>query len=150
MQRYRLMWPDVVYEPGVIEVVAYDAKGYEMDRYSIWTAGAPDHIQLVADRTVLDADGLDLAYVTVNVVDLYGNLCPTADNNITFDVSGAGSLRAVANGDPTCLVPFQSKEMPAFSGQLTAIVQTDKLPGTIVLTASAEGLGSGKIEIKTK
>ena len=150
MRRYRFMWPDVVYEPGEIEVVAYDEKGFERDRAYIWTAGDPARIELKADRTVLDADGLDLAYVTVSILDDYGTLCPRAGNAVTFDVSGAGSFRAAANGDPTCLVPFQSKTMPAFSGQLTVIVQSDNLPGNIVLTASAEGLEPAKIVIKTK
>ena len=150
LRRYRLVWPDVIYEPGEIEVVAYDEKGYEMDRVSVRTAGAPDGIKLSMDRKVIDADGLDLAYVTVSIVDADGNLCPAATDAVTFDVSGAGSFRAAANGDATCLVPFQSQTMPAFSGQLTAIVQSSDTPGTITLTATAEGLTSNSITIKTK
>ena len=150
LRRYRLVWPDVIYEPGEIEVVAYDEKGYEMDRVSVRTAGAPDGIKLSVDREVIDADGLDLAYVTVSIVDADGNLCPAATDAVTFDVSGAGSFRAAANGDATCLVPFQSQTMPAFSGQLTAIVQSSDTPGTITLTATAEGLTSNSITIKTK
>ncbi len=150
LRRYRLVWPDVIYEPGEIEVVAYDEKGYEMDRVSVRTAGAPDGIKLSVDRKVIDADGLDLAYVTVSIVDADGNLCPAATDAVTFDVSGAGSFRAAANGDATCLVPFQSQTMPAFSGQLTAIIQSSDTPGTITLTATAEGLTSNSITIKTK
>ncbi len=150
LRRYRLVWPDVIYEPGEIEVVAYDEKGYEMDRVSVRTAGAPDGIKLSVDRKVIDADGLDLAYVTVSIVDADGNLCPAATDAVTFDVSGAGFFRAAANGDATCLVPFQSQTMPAFSGQLTAIVQSSDTPGTITLTATAEGLTSNSITIKTK
>ena len=150
LRRYRLVWPDVIYEPGEIEVVAYDEKGYEMDRVSVRTAGAPDGIKLSADRKVIDADGVDLAYVTVSIVDADGNLCPAATNAVTFDVSCAGSFRAAANGDATCLVPFQSQTMPAFSGQLTAIIQSSDTPGTITLTATAEGLTSNSITIKTK
>jgi Beta-galactosidase/beta-glucuronidase len=150
LRRYRLVWPDVIYEPGEIEVVAYDEKDYEMDRVSVRTAGAPDGIKLSVDRKVIDADGLDLAYVTVSIVDADGNLCPAATDAVTFDVSGAGSFRAAANGDATCLVPFQSKTMPAFSGQLTAIVQSSDTPGTITLNATAEGLTSNSITIKTK
>ena len=150
MPRYRLMWPDVVYEPGQIEVVAYDAAGEEMQREVIRTAGAPAAIELSADRTQLAADGLDLAYVTVRIVDADGNLCPTADNAVSFSVAGAGTFRASANGDATCLVPFQSPTMPAFSGQLTAIVQSAKDKGTITLTATADGLKTATIKIKTK
>ena len=150
MPRYRLMWPDVVYEPGEITVVAYDAAGEEQQRETIRTAGAPAAIQLSADRTQLAADGLDLAYVTVRIVDADGNLCPTADNAVSFSVAGAGTFRASANGDATCLVPFQSPTMPAFSGQLTAIVQSAKHKGTITLTATSEGLKTATIKIKTK
>ncbi len=150
LRRYRLVWPDVIYEPGEIEVVAYDEKGYEMDRVSVRTAGAPDGILLSADRKVIDADGVDLAYVTVSIVDADGNLCPAATDAVTFDVSGAGSFRAAANGDATCLVPFQSQTMPAFSGQLTAVIQSSDTPGTITLTATAEGLQTATLIIKTK
>jgi len=150
MLRYRLMWPDVVYEPGVIEVVAYDAAGKEVQREAIHTAGAPAAIELSADRTHLAADGLDLAYVTVRIVDADGNLCPTADNRVRFDVAGEGSFRACANGDATCLEPFQRPEMPAFSGQLTAIVQSAKMTGTITMTAVSDGLKSAATTIHTK
>ena len=150
MPRYRLMWPDVAYEPGVIEVVAYDAAGKEQQREAVRTAGEPASIELTADHDVLAADGLDLAYVTVRIVDAEGNLCPMADNSVSFDVAGAGTFRAAANGDAACLVPFQSTTMPAFSGQLTAIVQSSRQKGTITLTAKAEGLHSSTIKIKTK
>ena len=150
MKRYRLMWPDVEYEPGEITVVAYDAAGEEQQRETIRTAGEPAAIELTADRPTLAADGLDLAYVTVRIVDADGNLCPTADNPVTFKVTGAGSLRATANGDATSLVPFQSATMPAFTGQLTAIIQSTKDKGTITLTATSEGLKTATIKIKTK
>jgi len=150
MKRYRLMWPDVIYQPGEIEVIAYDEKGYEMERAIVRTAGDPDRIALSTDRPYLVADSLDLAYITVSIVDSDGNLCPTADNVVSFEVSGAGFFRACANGDATCLVPFQSQEMPAFSGQLTAIVQSTKEPGVITITAHSQGLQSTTLTLKTK
>ena len=150
MKRYRLLWPDVVYQPGTLEVVAYDASGKEAQREAIHTAGAPARIELSADRSQLAADGLDLAYVTVRIVDQAGNLCPLADNEVSFSVTGAGRYRAAANGDATCLVPFQSPQMPAFSGQLTAIVQAGDQPGTATLTARADGLQSAEIKLKIK
>lgn len=148
LSRYRLVWQDVVYQPGEIEAVAYDATGAEQLRTSVRTAGAPARIRLEADRPELDADGVDLAYVTVRIEDKDGNLCPLAANAVSFEVAGAGQLRATANGDATCLVPFQSSQMPAFSGQLTAIVQAADKPGTIRVTASAEGLQSGTLSLK--
>ena len=148
MTRYRLCWPDVVYEPGKIEVVAYDESGREAAREAVCTAGAPARIALSADRPTLEADGLDLAYVTVRIEDADGNLCPTAADEVTFAVEGAGRFRAAANGDAACLVPFQSATMPAFSGQLTAIVQAGGKPGVAVLTATAPGLQSETLKIK--
>ena len=150
MPRYRLMWPDVEYEPGRIEVVAYDESGREQAREAICTAGEPARIELSADRDVLDADGLDLAYVTVRIVDKDGNLCPVADNRVRFEVSGTGAFRACANGDAACLEPFQHPEMPAFSGQLTAIVQAADKPGTVRLTALSDGLESAVISLRVK
>ena len=150
MPRYRLMWPDVEYVPGRIEVVAYDESGREQAREAICTAGEPARIELSADRDVLDADGLDLAYVTVRIVDKDGNLCPVADNRVRFEVSGAGVFRACANGDAACLEPFQHPEMPAFSGQLTAIVQAADKPGTVRLTALSDGLESAVISLRVK
>ena len=150
LTRYRLIWPDVVYEPGEIEAVAYDAAGAEQMRTHIYTAGAPARIELEADRNQLEADGLDLAYITVRIVDKDGNLCPLADNPVSFEVTGAGSFRAAANGDATCLVPFQSPQMPAFSGQLTAIVQAGNTCGTATLTARSDGLQTAEIKLKIK
>jgi beta-galactosidase len=150
LTRYRLIWPDVVYEPGEIEAVAYDATGAEQMRTQIHTAGAPARIELESDRNQLEADGLDLAYITVRIVDKDGNLCPLADNPVSFEVTGAGSFRAAANGDATCLVPFQSPQMPAFSGQLTAIVQAGNTRGMATLTARSDGLQTAEIKLKIK
>ena len=150
MPRYRMMWEDVVYEPGEIEVVAYDVSGKEMRREAIRTAGEPAAIELYADRAALQADGVDLAYITVRIVDAKGNPCPTATNEVSFSVSGAGSYRAAANGDATCLVPFQSPVMPAFSGQLTAILQSSTHKGTIKLTATSQGLTPATLKINVK
>lgn len=148
--RYRLVWPDVVYEPGEIEVVGYNASGYERRRTSIRTAGEPAGVALSVDRKTIAADGLDLAYVTVSIVDEKGNPCPKADNRVHFEVSGAGVFRAAANGDATCLDPFHLPDMPAFSGQLTAIVQAGSKPGTITLRATSPGLEEETINIKVK
>ena len=80
-RRYRLMWMDVPYEPGEVKVVAYDASGKPAEEKVIRTAGKPHHLELVADRTRLSADGKDLAYITVRVVDKDGNLCPADSRN---------------------------------------------------------------------
>lgn len=146
--RYRLMWKDVVYEPGELKVVAYDINGNTVDEKVIRTAGKAHHLELETDRDLLQADGKDLAYITVRVVDKDGNLCPNDRRLVSFSVTGAGSYRAGANGDPTCLDLFHLPEMHAFSGQLTAIAQSGMEAGEIVLEAKAKGLKPGKIILK--
>lgn len=148
LRRYRLVWPDVIYEPGEIRVVAYDASGREAARETVRTAGEPARIELSADRPRLSADGKDLAYITVRIVDKDGNLCPHAADSVRFTVQGAASFRACANGDATCLTPFQQPEMAAFSGQLTAIVQAGTRHGSATLTARADGLESAVLKLK--
>ena len=147
-RRYRLMWLDVPYEPGEVKVVAYDANGRAAEEKVVRTAGKPHHLELVADRTELSADGKDLAYITVRVVDKDGNLCPADNRLVQFHVKGAGTYRASANGDPTCLYLFHENKMPVFSGQLTAIVQTGEAVGTIIFEAKAEGVKSGKLTLQ--
>ncbi len=146
--RYRLMWMDVVYQPGELKAVAYDQKGNIAEEKIIKTAGKSHTIKLTVDRNNLQADGKDLAYINVQVVDKDGNLCPTDNRMIRFRVKGAGSYRAAANGDPTCLNQFHLPEMPVFSGQLTAIVQSGEESGTIIFEASAKGIKTAKTQIE--
>ena len=120
--RYRLMWHDAVYQPGEVRVVAYDEQGNPVAEKTVRTAGKPHHIELVTDRSSLQADGKDLAYVTLRIVDKDGNLCPNDGRLVSFKVKGAGKYRASANGDPTCLDLFHKPEMHAFGGMLTVIV----------------------------
>ncbi len=149
-KRYRLMWMDTKYEPGTVKVVAYDNNGKAVAEKEIRTAGKPHHIELSADRSQISADGKDLSFINVRVVDKDGNLCPDATNKIRFKVSGAGSYHAVANGDPASLESFQAPEMSVFHGQLTAIVKSADKPGDITFTASSNGLKSAKINIQSK
>ncbi len=144
MERYRLMWHDVVYSPGEITVVAYNEDGSEAERTTVKTAGEAKHIELTPAKTHLTADGKDLMYVTVRVTDKDGNLCPHDSRRISFSVEGAGTFRAVANGDPTCLEMFHEPVMSAFNGMLTVIVRSKEKAGEIILTASADGLESGQ------
>ena len=149
-RRYRLMWTDVPYEPGELKVVAYDNSGKKVEEKTVRTAGKPHHLEVVADRTALSADGKDLAYITVRVVDKDGNLCPADDRLVSFTVKGAGSFRAAANGDATCLDLFHLPRMHAFSGQLTAIVQSGAESGNLVFEAKAKGVKAGKLMLKVK
>ena len=146
LDRYRLRWNNVKYEPGELRVVAYNYDGTVADTQTVRTAGAPAHIVLKADRTTLNPAEDDLAFVTVSLTDRDGNPCPTASNLIKASVKGAGSLRATCNGDATSLVPFTSDSMPLFNGEMVIVVGT-KGKGSITLTVSAEGLPDATLTI---
>lgn len=148
--RYRLMWHDAVYQPGEVRVVAYDEQGNPVAEKTVRTASKPHHIELVTDRSSLQADGKDLAYVTLRIVDKDGNLCPNDGRLVSFKVKGAGKYRASANGDPTCLDLFHKPEMHAFGGMLTVIVQSGEKTGEIELQATAKGIKTGTIRIPVK
>lgn len=148
--RYRLMWHDAVYQPGEVRVVAYDEQGNPVAEKTVRTAGKPHHIELVTDRSSLQADGKDLAYVTLRIVDKDGNLCPNDGRLVSFKVKGTGKYRASANGDPTCLDLFHKPEMHAFGGMLTVIVQSGEKTGEIELQATAKGIKTGTIRIPVK
>ena len=149
-QRYRLMWMDTRYEPGEVKVVAYDKAGNAVAERVMRTAGKPYRIVLEADRSTIKADGKDLSFITVKVVDKDGNLCPNAQHLVKYSVKGAGSYRAGANGDPTSLELFHKPQMKLFNGMMTAIVQSSEKAGEITLTATAKGLKSAKIVVKTE
>ena len=158
LDRYRLRWNDVKYEPGEVKVVVYDEMGKNCGEKVIRTASNPHHLQLdvwtqsvennihplsnlkpsvsVRESLWLKADGQDLAFVTVSLVDKKGTLIPYAQDQLTFDVRGAGTFRAVCNGDATSLEPFTEPTMRLFNGQLVVVVQAGHEPGNIVLTIS--------------
>ncbi len=147
--RYRLRW-DVPFAPGELMAVSVDASGQPVDTAFVRTAGAPAAVKLEYDGRRLQADGEDLAYVTVSIVDAAGNLCPLADSPVTFDVTGPGAFRACANGDPTCIEPFQGPSMHAFNGKLTAIVQSSSSEaGKIYLHATSPGLEDATLMIRS-
>ena len=148
--RYRLRWNEVVYEPGVVKVVAYDEKGNAVAEKEMRTAGRPHHLVLTPDRTELTANGKDLAFVTVQAVDEAGNPCPLADNALNFEVSGAGEYRAACNGDATSTELFHLPTMKLFNGQLVVIVRTHEQPGEITLTVSGKGLETANLRLKSK
>ena len=118
LPRYRLMWFDVPYKKGKIEVVAYNKDGKPADRQTIRTAGKPHHLEVVWANESENPE--ELCYMTVRVVDRKGNLCPFADNLIRYEGEG---FVAAANGDATCLDSFVRPEMHAFAGQCTFIIR---------------------------
>lgn len=133
LDRYRIRWNDVKYEPGELKVVAYDSKGNVAGQQIVHTAGTASALRLSSDRTSLRSDGEDLAFVTVSLTDKNGSLIPQACDRLGFEVTGAGVFKAACNGDATDLNSFTKPEMKLFSGQLVVVIQSSKQKGEIVL-----------------
>ncbi|MCR5780543.1 MAG: DUF4982 domain-containing protein [Bacteroidaceae bacterium] len=137
LDRYRLRWNEVKYEPGELRVVVYDEDGKPAGEKVVRTAGKPANLQLDVwtqhDTPSLRADGDDLAFITVSLTDKEGTLVPDADDQLTFDITGAGSFEAVCNGDATSLESFKQPTMRLFHGQLVVIVRSSHEAGTLTL-----------------
>ena len=146
LDRYRLRWNEVRYEPGELRVVVYDKDGRQAGEQTLRTAGKPARLQLDAwtqqsegspltaqSSPLLKADGDDLAFVTVSLVDKQGTLIPDAADQLTFEVTGAGRFQAACNGDATSLESFTQPTMKLFNGQLVVILRSAKRTGNITL-----------------
>ncbi|XPS94532.1 Beta-galactosidase [Ascochyta lentis] len=145
---YRLRWNDVIYEPGEVHVVAY-RNGTEWARDTVRTTGAVAGFRLKTDRIEIAADGEDLSFITLEVVDANGDVVHNADSATTFSVSGPGEIIATDNGNPADLTPFPSLERKAFSGLALAIVKARKgESGAITVTASGNGVSAGSVTVK--
>ena len=147
-ERYRLQWNDVIYEPGSLKVVAFDKNGKAIAEKEVKTAGKPHKIILETDRKTIKSNGEDLSFVTVSVVDKNGIPCPTATNQLQFEVTGKGTFRAACNGDATSLELFHMPTMKLFSGKLVVLVKSTKEAGKIELKVSGKGLKKGIIELE--
>ncbi len=144
---YRLRWDDVVYEPGTLEVVAYK-NGAKWATDTVKTAGPAAKLEVSVDRSAIDADGRDLAFVTVRIVDANGLPVPRADHRIAFNVDGPGEIVATDNGDPTSFEPFQASTRKAFSGLCLAIVRAKAgETGRFTVTAASDGLAAAATAI---
>ena len=143
----------VRYEAGAIE-----ARGWKDGKLVLTekreTTGPIAAVRLTADRTTINADGEDVVVLTVDALDGAGRALPTADNMITFKVTGEGALIGVGNGDPNCHESDKEPRRSLFNGLAQAIVQSTKTPGTISIEASTVVRGStvapARIEITTK
>ena len=146
--QYHVMWR-VTFQPGEAMVVARK-DGREVRRQVLHTAGPAAKIRLNTDRMALDADGKSLAFVTVEVLDKEGNLCPYAENQIFFDVSGKARIEGVDNGCQTSLERFKADNRKAFGGKCLVVLRADKSPGNVTLTAKAVGLDKDSIQLEVR
>jgi len=157
IDRYRLRWNDVKYEAGEIRVVVYDAQGNRRGETVRRTAGEPHH--LVVEQQTLDeykgnptlqADGDDMAFFVVSMVDKDGNLCPEADHQIDIKVSGAAEFRGMCNGDATSFEVFTRPTMKLFKGQLVVGIQSNGKRGTVNIVATTSGVHQGRAQISAR
>src|SRR5215216_1860195 len=134
----------LAFEPGVLKAVSRKNGQVVLTR-EIQTAGEPARIVLVPDRARIKADGVDLSFVTVKVVDKNGTLVPAADNLIKFELIGQGAIVGVDNGNQISHESFKAKQRKAFHGMALAIVQAKQRSGRIVLKATADDLAPASI-----
>lgn len=151
---YRFRWDQVKYEPGELLVVAYkNGNGWMTD--TVRTTGEAKKLQLSAyrDRDSIQADGTDLSFISLAVVDSNGDVVPTAEPSITFSVTGPGEIVTTDNGDPTDMTAFPSKQRKAFRGHALAIVRAkagDQPYGKITVKAEAAGLESAEFVLNVE
>ena len=142
-----VLWK-VNFEPGTLRVVSRK-DGREVLVKTVKTANAPVKIELIADRATIKADGKDLSFVTVRILDKDGNIVPDADDLVQFNLTGAGTIAGVDNGFQASLEPFKANYRKAFHGLCLAIIQAQEKDGTIKLTATAKGLKAATIIINS-
>jgi beta-galactosidase len=146
---YRFLWQAVAYQAGEIKVIGYNRDGEIQKETVIRTAGKPAAIEMIADRAVVQADGEDMAFVTLRVLDADGNLCPRADNSISYTVDGPAQIAGLCNGDATSLESFKGTQMKTFNGKCAVYLQSrEGETGKVTLTAISDGLVAGEVEIE--
>ncbi len=145
--KFHVMWR-VKFEPGTIKAVSRK-EGQVVLEKEIHTAGEPYKFELIADRNVINANGTDLSFITVKIVDKDGNMIPDADNLVHFDVEGNGFIAGVDNGYQASLEPFKANYRKAFNGMCLLIVQATEKAGEIKITATADGLKNGEMTLKS-
>ena len=139
----------VEYRPGKLTAVAKDENGQEIARDVVKTANEAKAIDLSADRQVIEADGYDLSYITVDIVDENGTLVPDASNLVNFEVSGNGVIVGVDNGNAASVERYKDNKREAFNGKALVIVQSTKNAGSFTLTATSNGLSTDTINVYT-
>ena len=146
--KFHTMWR-VQFQPGEVKVVSR-REGKEVASQTIRTAGLPAQIRLTPDRSALNADGCDLSFVTVEILDKDGNLCPYADNHVTFDIQGNAFIAGVDNGSPYSMERFKANHRKAFYGKCLVVLQNNGSAGKATLTATAQGLTSAQVTISAQ
>jgi beta-galactosidase len=143
-----VMWR-VVYESGTLKAVSRK-NGKVVLTKEIKTAGRPAKIILSADRKIISADGKDLSFITIAIVDKEGNMVPGANNLVKFTITGEGFIAGVDNGSETSMESFKASERKAFNGLCLAVIQAKEKAGKVELNATSDGLSSANLTIEVK
>jgi beta-galactosidase len=143
--RFMAAW-EVPYQPGEVKAIGY-RNGKPQGTALLKSAGDVAHIALTADRDRIRADGQDLSYVTIELTDSAGTRNPGAENLLTFEIDGPGTLVAVGNANPVSLESYQHPARRAWQGRALAIVKSGRKPGTIRLKVSSAALPAAEIAI---
>ncbi len=145
---FNLVWR-VPFEEGALLAVGY-RNGTEIMRREIHTAGEPAALMLAPDRSDIRADGTDLSFITVTVVDENNNPVPHAGNMVNFSVEGPGIIAGVDNGSQTSMEPFKADYRKAYNSKCLVVVKAGKEKGEIKLTASADGMQDATCVIRVR
>jgi beta-galactosidase len=146
-ERFRIIWDEVIYEPGELKAVAYK-KGELIGESIMKTSSEPFQLKLSPDRSELVSTGTDLSYILVEAIDESGNICPLADNLIQFKIEGPAVIEAVGNGNPQSSEPFIADYRHLFYGKAMLIIRTlENKKGIIKITATAEGLKGAEVTL---
>lgn len=145
---YHVMWR-VKYVPGTIKAVSRK-DGKIVKEQVINTAGEPYQLRLTADRKIINADGTDLSFITVEILDKDGNLCPNADNLVYFSMEGPAFITGVDNGSPVSMERFKADHRKAFYGKCLVVVQNQGKEGGARVIAKSEGLKDGYVTLRIK
>jgi beta-galactosidase len=143
-----LMWR-LHFKPGTLKAIGR-TNGKTILESVTKTAGEPAKLAMKSDRNIIRADGSDLCFVTVDILDKDGNLVPYADNLVKFKLDGKAKIAGVDNGNQVSHDPFKADYRKAFNGKCLVVIQSEKVRGRIMLSAESEGLESASIPIEMK
>jgi len=150
IDKYRIGFYDVNYEPGELKAVAYK-QGKEIGQAIMKTAGEPVSLRMTPDRKELNATGDDLCYLLIEAVDANGTICPLAENLVKFKVEGHAEIAGADNGNPMSFESFQAPEHKLFYGKQTLIVRPTEGDGSFIkIVAESDGLKPAEVIIESK
>lgn len=146
VERFRLMWNNVIYQPGEIKFIAYK-NNQKIGEVIKKTTGTPYQLKITPDKTTLKANGEDLSYLLVEAIDTEGNPHPLANNTIKIDLQGNATIAGVGNGNPQSFEPFQSNTVKLFNGKAMIIIKSKNKPDTIKIKASSKKLKQNSVTL---